>query len=66
MTFNRGQIAYEHRRRHKILGGPRYLDMTRGELSESPAAHTNGTNNCSGGPILTIDRTVFELWLGSL
>ena len=36
---------------------PRQLDRIREEFSESPAAQTNGTNNCSGGPKCTVLRT---------
>ena len=32
---------------------PRCLHRIREELSESPAAQTNGTNTCSGGPART-------------
>ena len=44
--------------RHGRKSAPRYLDRIREELSEIPTAKTNGTNNCSGGPSVTVLQTV--------
>ena len=46
------------------------MDRIREEFSESPAAQTNGTNNCSGGPARTELRSfrwevqIWGVWLG--